>query len=157
MLSLFLFLALFVWRTSNRTRVYKYTCTLHAFVYTRGGLHVPPVHMHKAIRAHSPLSVRFIGARFSHLSVSLFLSHPYPSVLARPVSFLQARSLALSLSLLPSFIFLSVLLYAEETHTSAASMQLRFPISVIRTRQNRSTPCRCNGVIQERAFTPARA
>lgn len=106
LLSLFLFLALFVWRTSNRTHVYKYTCTLHAFVYTRGGLHVPPVHMHKAIRAHSPVSVRFIGARFSHLSVSLFLSHPYPSVLARPISFLQARSLAPSPPL-----FLSVLLW----------------------------------------------
>lgn len=104
LLSLFLFLALFVWRTSNRTHVYKYTCTLHAFVYTRGGLHVPPVHMHKAIRAHSPVSVRFIGARFSHLSVSLFLSHPYPSVLARPVSFLQARSLAPS----PPLFYLSL-------------------------------------------------
>lgn len=67
----------------------------------------------------------------------------------------------LSRSLSPPLFYLSfgiaLRVYAEETHTSAASMQLRFPISVIRTRQNRSTPCRCNGVIQERAFTPARA
>lgn len=89
------------------------------------------------------------------LPVSFFLSHPYPSVLTRPVSLLL---LSLSRSLFHSPLSFSQYyssVYAK-THTSPDSMHW-FPILVIRIRQNRTTPCRCNGVIQERAFTPARA
>lgn len=99
---------------SDHTHMYKYTCTiLHVFASTRGGLHVPPVHMHKAIRVHSLVSVRFIGARFSGLSISLFLSHPYPSVLTRPVSFLQSLSFAPSSPLF--YLSLSIALTRRRT------------------------------------------
>lgn len=135
-------------------RVYRFAYMLHVFAYTRGGLHVPPVHMHTAIRAHS---VRFIGARFSRtvfLSLSFFLtpillpcdSPRLPSII----------SIFRSLFHSPPLSFSHCFSVYVKTHTRPDSMRW-FPILVIPTRQNGSTPCRCNGVIQGRAFTPARA
>lgn len=136
-------------------RVYKYTCTLHVFAYTRGGLHVPPVHMHKAIRAHS-LSLR--PFYWSTILPPFCLSLSFSPLSFCPDSpcllFAVPHSLPFSLF----FPLLSFSQYCSSAYAKTHQLSLCALVFHLRhSRQNRSTPCHRNGVIQERAFTPARA